>query len=92
MITLTPTQARVNLSSLLRRALKGDDIGIVIGGKVVALRPTEIISTDYAEREYGLKPAQMKAISNKLHAKAKKARLAGKARIFNGDIEALLKD
>ena len=92
MTTLTPTQARVNLSSLLRRALKGDDIGIVIGGKVVALRPTEILSIDYAEREYGLGPAQMKTVAKKLHAKAQKARLAGKSKIFKGDIEALLKD
>jgi hypothetical protein len=34
----------VNLSSVLRRALKGDDIGIVVGGQVVALRPVEILS------------------------------------------------
>jgi len=90
MTTLAPTQARVNLSSLLRRAPEGDDI--VIGGRVVALRPTEILSSDYARREYGLSPAEMKAVANKLHTKAKKARLAGKSKIFRGDIEALLKE
>ena len=35
MLTLTPTAARGNLSELLRRALKGDDIGIVVDGKIV---------------------------------------------------------
>ena len=39
MLTLTPTAARGNLSELLRRALRGDDIGIVVDGKIVALRP-----------------------------------------------------
>jgi len=34
----------------------------------------------------------MKAVANKLHTKAKKARLAGKSKIFRGDIEALLKE
>jgi hypothetical protein len=32
MLTLTPAAARGNLSELLRRALKGDDIGIVVDG------------------------------------------------------------
>ena len=92
MTTITPTQARVNLSSVLRRALKGDDIGIVVKGQVVALRPVEVLSRDYVEQEYGLTAAQMKIVAKKLHAKAQKGRRAGKSKIFKGDIEALLKD
>jgi len=42
MLTLTPTDARSNLSALLRKALKGEDIGIVVDGKIVALRPVEV--------------------------------------------------
>ena len=38
MLTLTPTAARGNLSELLRRALKGDDIGIVVDGKIEKAR------------------------------------------------------
>ena len=53
MLTLTPTAARGNLSELLRRALKGDDIGIVVDGKIVALRPVAVESMDYAARKYG---------------------------------------
>ena len=89
---MTPTQARLNLSSVLRRALKGDDIGIVVGGQVVALRPVEILSRDYAEREYGLSRPQMNTAARKLHAKAQKARSARKSKVFKGSIEALLKD
>jgi antitoxin (DNA-binding transcriptional repressor) of toxin-antitoxin stability system len=92
MTTLAPTQARVNLTSVLRQALRGDDIGIVVRGKVVALRPVEVVSRDYAESEYGLTRAQMRRIGKKLVAKAEKDMRAGKSKTFHGDIEALLAD
>ena len=59
MLTLTPTAARGNLSKLLRRALHGDDIGIVVDGKIVALRPVAVDATDYAMREYGATAAEL---------------------------------
>ena len=37
MTTLSPTRARANLSSFLKRAAKGEDIGILHGDKVIAL-------------------------------------------------------
>ena len=89
---MTPTQARVNLSSVLRQALRGDDIGIVVRGRVVALRPVEILSRDYAEREYGLTRAQMRRIGRKLTTKAEKNERAGKSKTFHGHIESLLAD
>lgn len=92
MDTLTATQARINLSSVLKRALKGDDIGIIVEGKIVALRPVEVVSRDYAEREYGITKPQMKDISRKLHEKAEKKRSAGKSKTFNGTIDPLLKN
>jgi antitoxin (DNA-binding transcriptional repressor) of toxin-antitoxin stability system len=52
MTTLSRTQARINLSSLLKRAAKGEDIGILHGGQVIALRPVKVHSDDYALREY----------------------------------------
>lgn len=90
MITLTPTSARLNLSSLLRRALKGDDIGIVVDGKIVALRPVEVEATDYAMREYGATDDEMAGFAKKVHGKIEKERKAGKLREFTGDIEALV--
>ena len=57
--TLTPAKARTDLPRVLRRALKGDDIGIVMDGRIVALRPVPVESTDYAGREYGLTPVEM---------------------------------
>jgi hypothetical protein len=58
----------------------------------VALRPVEILSRDYAEIEYGIKPAEREIIARKLQAKAKKARASEKAKVFNTGLEALLED
>jgi antitoxin (DNA-binding transcriptional repressor) of toxin-antitoxin stability system len=90
MHTLTPTAARGNLSQLLRRALKGDDIGIVVDGKIVALRPVEVESTDYATREYGATMAELEAFEKRTHGKIQKARAAGSLHEFTGDIAALI--
>jgi antitoxin (DNA-binding transcriptional repressor) of toxin-antitoxin stability system len=90
MTTLTPTSARLNLSSLLRRALKGDDIGIVCDGKIVALRPVAVESADYAKREYGVTTDELTGFEKKVHGKVAKDRRAGKLHEFTGDIEALV--
>lgn len=90
MLTLTPTAARGNLSELLRRALKGDDIGIVVDGKIVALRPVEVESMDYATREYGATVAELDQFERRTHGQIEKAREEGKLHAFTGDIEALL--
>ena len=90
MTTLTPTSARLNLSSLLRRALKGDDIGIVLDGKIIALRPVEVEATEYAAREYGVTGDELAGFAKIVHGKIEKERKAGKLREFTGDIEALI--
>ena len=90
MLPLAPTTARGNLSKLLRRALKGDDIGIVVDGKIVALRPVQVESTDYAMREYGTTPADLERFDQRIHGQIKTARKAGKLHEFKGDIEALV--
>ena len=90
MLTLTPTAARGNLSHLLRQALKGADIGIVVDGKIVALRPVTVESTDYANREYGVSAAELENFENRIHGEIQKARKTGKLQEFTGDIESLL--
>lgn len=90
MLTLTPSAARGNLSKLLRQALKGDDIGIVVDGKIVALRPVLVDSADYAAREYGVTADELKNFETRTHARVRKARKEGKVRDFTGDIEALV--
>jgi antitoxin (DNA-binding transcriptional repressor) of toxin-antitoxin stability system len=54
MTTLTVTKARQNLGGWLKRAVSGEEIGVLIGDQVVALRPVPIMAADYMETEYGL--------------------------------------
>lgn len=90
MLTLTPTAARGNLSNLLRQALNGEDIGIVVDGKIVALRPVTVESTDYPMREYGVTAVELENFEKRTHGQIKKARKEGKLHDFTGDIEDLI--
>ena len=92
MQTTTVTEARANLSALLRKALDGQEIGIVCNGRIVALRPVEVTATDYALAEYGITGDEIQNVAANLHAKAKKAVKTGKARAFDGDIEKAIRD
>jgi hypothetical protein len=92
MTTLSPTKARSNLTAWLKKAAAGEDIGILFGDQIIALRPVEVESTDYAWTEYGVTKEEMKRFEEKTDAKIKRNRKAGKVHVYNGDIEALLKD
>jgi antitoxin (DNA-binding transcriptional repressor) of toxin-antitoxin stability system len=62
MKTLTITDAKKNLGRWLAAAARGEDIGIVCGADIVALRKVSVESTDYAQREYGATPEQALAL------------------------------
>ncbi|HEY7699981.1 MAG TPA: hypothetical protein VIE88_16270 [Vicinamibacteria bacterium] len=59
MKTLRITDAKKNLGRWLAAASRGEDIGIVYGADIIALRKVEVESTDYAQREYGATPEQV---------------------------------
>jgi antitoxin (DNA-binding transcriptional repressor) of toxin-antitoxin stability system len=59
MKTLTITDAKRNLGRWLAAAARGEDIGIICGADIVALRKVNVESTDYAQREYGATPEQV---------------------------------
>ena len=59
MKTLTITEAKKNLGRWLSAAARGEDIGIVCGADIVALRKVDVESTDYAQREYGASAQQV---------------------------------
>lgn len=88
MTTLSPTQARANLSSLLKRAAKGEDIGILHGDRVIALRPVQVYSDDYALHEYGVTEQELDRFVRRTKERIARHRKAGKMTIFSGDIEA----
>jgi len=62
MKTLTITEAKKNLGKWLSAASRGEDVGIIIGADIIALRKTEVESTDYAQRIYEATPEQVMAL------------------------------
>ena len=85
MKTLTITEGRGRLGHWLKKAVQGEDIGFVIDGKVVALRPVEIHSADYALQEYGLTDREMAVAEKRIVADIKSARTRGEVTQFTGD-------
>jgi hypothetical protein len=64
---MTATQARQSPGAVLSRVLQGEEIGVVHSGRgtIMALRPVEVYSEDYALREYSLSEKELKrAIQN----------------------------
>ncbi|MBI5386865.1 MAG: hypothetical protein HZA90_19505 [Verrucomicrobia bacterium] len=78
MTTLTITDAKKNLTKWLRAAARGDDIGIVSGADVIALRKVEVESTDYSWREYGVTPDEVETWEQRVDARYQRDKKAGK--------------
>ena len=85
MKTLTITTARQNLGHWLKRAANGEDVGVIVGSDIIALRKVEIQSADYAYQEYGLTPAQVEEAGKRITAQIKRERRAGTIKEFKGD-------
>ena len=71
MKTLSATEARQNIGNWLSRALKGEDIGVVYKGKIVALRPVEVYGENYAMMEYGVTEQELKRFDKKMSKQLK---------------------
>jgi hypothetical protein len=84
MKTLTITEGRGRLGYWLKKAAQGDDIGFMIDGKIVALRPVEVYSSDYALQEYGLSEHEMAVAEKKIGNNIKSARARGEITRFTG--------
>jgi antitoxin (DNA-binding transcriptional repressor) of toxin-antitoxin stability system len=77
MTTLTVTQARKNLSGWIRRAGAGEEIGIIDGNRIFALRPVTVTAFDNMEFEYGFTKADADQIAANLLRDSIKAEKAG---------------
>ena len=78
MKTLTITDAKKNLSRVLQAAAKGEDIGIVSGADIIALRKVGVYSDDYAQREYGVTPEQVETFDRFVEKRYLAAKRKGK--------------
>ena len=86
MKTLSITQGRQNLGGWLKRALRGEDVGFLVDGQVVALRPVRVHSEDYALREYGVSEKQGERAYQAVKADVKAARISGRTKPFTGKL------
>ena len=78
MKTLTITDARKNLGRWLSAAARGDDIGIVCGADIIALRKIEVESTDHAQREYGATSEQVAALEKATDRRYRRFKRSGR--------------
>lgn len=85
MKTLTITEAKKNLGRWLAAAARGDDIGIVSGADVIALRKVAVESADYAEREYGVTPDQVRALDEATDARYRRLKRTGRLITTNAE-------
>ncbi len=86
MKTLSVTEGRQNLGAWLKRALHGEDVGFVVDGRVVALRPVEVHSDDYVLQEYGATDEQAERAYKAVKAEVRAARKAGQSKPFTGKL------
>jgi antitoxin (DNA-binding transcriptional repressor) of toxin-antitoxin stability system len=89
MKTLSVTAGRAKLGHWLKRAIAGEDIGIVLDGVVVGLRPVNVISEDYALREYGLTEEEANAAAERISKEIAAARKRGQVKPFTGKLDEL---
>jgi antitoxin (DNA-binding transcriptional repressor) of toxin-antitoxin stability system len=78
MKTLTITDAKKNLSRWLAAASRGEDVGIVCGADIIALRKVEVESTDYAQREYGATSQEIAALEKATDRRYRRLKRSGK--------------
>jgi antitoxin (DNA-binding transcriptional repressor) of toxin-antitoxin stability system len=86
MKTLNVTVARQNLGAWLKRALNGEDIGVVYNGQIVALRRVRVYSEDYGEQEYGMTPVELDRAVGKISGRLDAAKKAKKMKPFTGKL------
>jgi antitoxin (DNA-binding transcriptional repressor) of toxin-antitoxin stability system len=78
MKTLTITDAKKNLGWWLAAASRGEDVGIICGADIIALRKVTVESTDYAQREYGATPEQVATLEKATDRRYRRLKQSGK--------------
>ncbi|MGA2231631.1 MAG: hypothetical protein ABSH22_12085 [Tepidisphaeraceae bacterium] len=86
---VTVTEGRRRLGYWLKKALAGDDIGFAIKRKIVALRPVNVCSDDYAFQQYGLTKIEIYAIARRVGKSVAAERRRGSVKRFTGSADAL---
>ena len=82
MKTLTITEAKKNLGHWLKAAAQGEEVAIIAGSDIIALRRVDVavVDTSYAEAEYGATPESLARLENGVAARYRRQHKAGKLR------------
>ena len=86
MKTLTVSAARQNLGAWLKKTLKGEDIGVMIDGEIVAFRPVKVYSEDYAQIEYRASGEELEQFAQRVNKELDADRKAGRLKLFTGKL------
>src|SRR2546430_369172 len=78
MTTLSITEAKKNLGKWLKAAGEGEEIGIISGSKIFALRRVTVTSADYAIHEYGVTREELERFADRAEKHTAKLHRAGK--------------
>lgn len=92
MKTLSVTDARQNLTRWLRLAMAGEDVGILCGRRIVALRPVQVYSEDYALQEYSLTKKELGRAAKRMDTELAEDKKRGRLRRYSGNLERDLRD
>ena len=77
MKTLTITEAKKNLGKWVGAAARGEEVAILVGEHVVALRKVEVEANDYARREYGVTGEELEKFEKRVTMEVARLRRAG---------------
>jgi antitoxin (DNA-binding transcriptional repressor) of toxin-antitoxin stability system len=77
MKTLSPTEARANMTRWLNQAIAGQSIGITHKGRIIKLQPVPV-TEDWAADEYSLTGAELDRASENLLRKGKELLESGR--------------
>ena len=76
----------------MKHAAKSEDIGILHGAQVIALRPVTAHASDYALREYDVTEKELDRFVKRADRQMIRERKAGNIKKYSGNLEATLAD
>jgi antitoxin (DNA-binding transcriptional repressor) of toxin-antitoxin stability system len=82
MKTLSPTEARANMTRLLDEAIAGRAIGITHKGRIIKLQPVPV-TEDWASEEYGMTSEELDQAAANLMKSGEEVLASGKAVSWN---------
>ena len=94
MKTLTVSEAKEKLATLLNRAKPGEEIGIISGDRIIQLKPVEVVPWEetYLWKEYVVTKDTATGFAERMDRRIRDSEKHGRYKTFSGDLEEDCKD